>query len=337
MKKRFLPSCNTLAQSALLFGCLSIATFAVEPIKISGTLYSKISQGYESGVQSVDFTLYSDDGVRLWSDEILVSFVNGRYSVTLGQTADNLLPEDLNIRTTVLGVKVDKQDELLPRLSLVSTYAREAGNVKGDITPRSISISTDSGILPLVDKNGMWIGPEGNTGEAGPEGPIGPQGDIGATGPAGDTGATGLSGLQGPKGDTGVMGQAGPEGRNGDMGATGMKGDPGAAGPIGIQGIPGDNILSGYYGVYTGGSAAGSGPLDCTLGEMILFAGEVGNGIPANGQLLAINQYPELFSVIINKYGGDGMSTFQMPDMRPITPNGMTWFICDQGAYPVKR
>ncbi len=47
-----------------------------------------------------------------------------------------------------------------------------------------------------------------------------------------------------------------------------------------------------------------------------------------NGQLLPINQNQALFSLIGNTYGGDGRTTFALPDLRGRTPvhfgNGVT-------------
>ena len=104
-------------------------------------------------------------------------------------------------------------------------------------------------------------------------------------------------------------------------------------GPAGDDGADGEDILSGYYGLNTGNGDAGRGG-DCTLGEMILFAGVVGIGLPANGQLLDISTNTALFSLLGTIYGGDGRTTFQLPDMRAITPNEMTWYICVAGVYP---
>jgi microcystin-dependent protein len=60
-------------------------------------------------------------------------------------------------------------------------------------------------------------------------------------------------------------------------------------------------------------------------------------GTPANGQLLAINQNTALFSLLGTTYGGNGVTTFQLPDLRSITPNGMTYSICDEGIFPSRR
>lgn len=54
------------------------------------------------------------------------------------------------------------------------------------------------------------------------------------------------------------------------------------------------------------------------IGEIRMFAG---NFAPAgwefcNGQLLQIGDFPNLFTVIGNTYGGDGINTFALPDLR---------------------
>lgn len=58
------------------------------------------------------------------------------------------------------------------------------------------------------------------------------------------------------------------------------------------------------------------------VGEIRLFAG---NFAPAGwmfceGQLLPISEYETLFILIGNTYGGDGMSTFALPDLRGRVP-----------------
>ena len=39
-----------------------------------------------------------------------------------------------------------------------------------------------------------------------------------------------------------------------------------------------------------------------------------------NGQIIAISQNTALFSLIGNRYGGDGVTTFALPDLRGMTP-----------------
>ncbi|MDY0049711.1 MAG: tail fiber protein [Halothiobacillaceae bacterium] len=463
---------------AMLCATATVSPLHAEPVpfQVSGSLLNKTSGGPERGAQLVRFTLYADarpDAAVLWSETLLVEFVDGRYSVTLGQTAGNPLPETLDRRTAVLGVKIGEDDELFPRLSLVPEFAREASNATGDLTPRSLSISTARGLVPVIDAGGNWIGQtgpgtgKGEKGDPGPQGPAGaqgPQGVAGAQGPAGPQGATGASGPQGvpgmagpqgpegaagaagspgaqgaqgaqgstgagvlsgnvdpqatdgregdfylntltstlfgpklsgnwgvgvpligpqgaqgnqgPQGATGLTGPAGPQGAAGiagpqgatgatgpqgatgpagATGATGATGSPGAQGPAGAQGIQGttgpvgpagpqgpqgasgDSTFADRFGTSTGAGVESNG-VDCTLGQMMLFANtNRGNGIPANGQILAISSNTALFSLLGTTYGGNGTTTFALPDMRPVTPDKMSWYICDQGVFPSTR
>lgn len=54
------------------------------------------------------------------------------------------------------------------------------------------------------------------------------------------------------------------------------------------------------------------------IGEIKIFAGDFAprGWLLCNGQLLSINQYQTLFSIIQTYYGGDGMQTFALPDLR---------------------
>lgn len=63
---------------------------------------------------------------------------------------------------------------------------------------------------------------------------------------------------------------------------------------------------------------------DCFLGEIKMFAG---NFAPrgyalAQGQMLPIAQNTALFSILGTTYGGDGTSTFGLPDLRGRVPIG---------------
>jgi len=44
--------------------------------------------------------------------------------------------------------------------------------------------------------------------------------------------------------------------------------------------------------------------------------------MPCNGQILAISQYTALFSLLGTVYGGDGRTTFGLPDLRGTVPIG---------------
>lgn len=160
-------------------------------------------------------------------------------------------------------------------------------------------------------------------------------------GPKGDAGPAGPSGPQGPAGSPGTpggQGPAGPQGPSGPAGADGARGPQGATGPTGPQGPEGPESPTGpdpRFGFDTNIASSGRGR-DCTLGEIILTAGSVANGVPANGQLLSISQNTALFALLGTLYGGDGRTTFALPDLRAVAPNGLTYSICISGIFPAR-
>jgi tail collar domain/collagen triple helix repeat protein len=150
-------------------------------------------------------------------------------------------------------------------------------------------------------------------GAQGPQGPTGPTGPQGAAGSPGAVGPTGATGAQGPEGATGPTGATGPQGPTGPAGGA-----------------------STLFGTDTNQAVPGNGQT-CTLGEIILTAGAVAIGVPANGQLLSIAQNTALFALLGTMYGGNGQTTFALPDLRAAAPNGLTYSICDEGIFPSRR
>lgn len=62
---------------------------------------------------------------------------------------------------------------------------------------------------------------------------------------------------------------------------------------------------------------------DPYIGEVALFAGFVPEGwLPCDGRLLAPRNYTALFSLIGFRFGGDGKTTFALPDLRGAVPIG---------------
>jgi microcystin-dependent protein len=61
------------------------------------------------------------------------------------------------------------------------------------------------------------------------------------------------------------------------------------------------------------------------LGEIILFGGnfEILGWEFADGQLLSVSENPGLFDALGTTYGGDGQTTFALPDLRGRTPIGL--------------
>ena len=79
------------------------------------------------------------------------------------------------------------------------------------------------------------------------------------------------------------------------------------------------------------------------IGVIKLFAGEYAPEYFAfcEGQILSIQQNAALFSVLGTQYGGDGQTTFGLPDLRPFNNGYRHWeegqpkyIICLEGLYP---
>ena len=73
------------------------------------------------------------------------------------------------------------------------------------------------------------------------------------------------------------------------------------------------------------------------LGEIVLVAY---NYAPAGwsicaGQVMQIRQNTALYSLIGTTYGGDGVSTFQLPTIT--APLGMKYIIAIQGNFPLRE
>jgi microcystin-dependent protein len=51
--------------------------------------------------------------------------------------------------------------------------------------------------------------------------------------------------------------------------------------------------------------------------------------------MLLIKSYDALFSLLGTEYGGNGTTTFALPDLRNAAPDGLTYSICaSAGIYP---
>ena len=72
------------------------------------------------------------------------------------------------------------------------------------------------------------------------------------------------------------------------------------------------------------------------VGEIRMFAG---NFAPAGwqfceGQFLPTSENDTLFQLIGTTYGGDGIHTFHLPDLRDKNMGAVSYIICTQGLYP---
>lgn len=74
--------------------------------------------------------------------------------------------------------------------------------------------------------------------------------------------------------------------------------------------------------------------MDPMLATIIYFAGNfVPDGwAPCNGASMSVQQNAALFSLLGNRFGGDGVHNFNLPNIPDL--NGLKAIICLQGVYP---
>jgi Phage Tail Collar Domain len=96
------------------------------------------------------------------------------------------------------------------------------------------------------------------------------------------------------------------------------------------------NWNTALFGAKTNQATVGPNGAQCTLGEIILTAGKTAAGgtIPANGQILSISKNAALFSLLGTKYGGNGTTTFALPNLRNAAPDGLSYSVCQAGIFP---
>ncbi len=191
-------------------------------------------------------------------------------------------------------------------------------------------------------------GPQGDPGATGATGPQGPQGNPGPAGATGPTGAAGPAGPQGPQGPQGLQGPPGADGQTyagtapvtvdnttftiglnaatnaGDLmtwnGSNWIAAQPAVKSVThdNMQPWLGINYIIALQGIFPSRSSIS----DPTLAEISMFGGNFAPRSWAfcNGQLLAISSNTALFSLLGTIYGGDGRTTFALPDLRGRVP-----------------
>ncbi len=94
----------------------------------------------------------------------------------------------------------------------------------------------------------------------------------------------------------------------------------------------------------------GASAQEAYMGQVLQFGSNYcpTGTVPASGQVLSIQQNPALFSLFGTTYGGDGQTTFGLPDLRakdangqPIAPGqpgaGLLHCVVEQGYYPPRN
>lgn len=83
-----------------------------------------------------------------------------------------------------------------------------------------------------------------------------------------------------------------------------------------------------YYIAFAGEAPTGSGDIiqgRPYVGQIMPYPSSLqpSGWLPADGSVLPVSEYPELFDVIGNTYGGDGETNFAVPDLRARVPVGV--------------
>jgi microcystin-dependent protein len=83
-------------------------------------------------------------------------------------------------------------------------------------------------------------------------------------------------------------------------------------------------------------------PFNPFVGQIMIFAGNFcpRAWAPTDGTVLQINRNAALFALLGTQYGGDGQTTFALPNNQPIlTKNGapLTQCIALYGAFPERQ
>ena len=84
----------------------------------------------------------------------------------------------------------------------------------------------------------------------------------------------------------------------------------------------------------------GDAQMEPFLGQIELFAFNFApqGWAACEGQLLPINQETALFSLLGTTFGGNGQTTFALPDLRGKAPgDGLAYYIALQGIYPPRQ
>ena len=273
-----------------LLACQMASAQAPELLRFSGRVLDSASGLPLEGTHQLHLRFYAgaedDISASVFPSIQSVEFSNGFFTVKIA--TDSGLTEVFRAYSSVfLGIQIDDDDELSPRVQVTSApYALLAGDVLGEINPDSVAI----GGRTVIDETGQWVGDTaGLAGPEGPQGPAGPAGEAGTAGAPGPEGPVGQPGAQGPQGPAGPRGSAGPQGAAGAPGPAGPPGPPGVAGPPGAAGAQGPIGPAGPQGP-AGADATNNLDAIAAICELSALAGVVpaaGVGCPITVEMTA--------------------------------------------------
>lgn len=242
----------------------------------------------------------------------LVALLFGGVSLAIAQ--EKLFPIIQSVKQNSLGTQITISGKgfgtKLPRVALTGSPL-----TVNSASDTSVTANLPSGIVPgayLLTVQNATTGLLGifdaTIGQVGPTGPQGPPGPAGATGPAGPTGPTGPAGPAGPPGPTGTI-------------------------PANLATL--SKALSTNGGKAFTDNRISTACSYMNIGDVILSVSGYDQGaMPADGRSLPILGNQAIFNVIGTEFGGDGVTNFALPDLRPFAPQGLQYSICVEGTFP---
>ena len=95
-------------------------------------------------------------------------------------------------------------------------------------------------------------------------------------------------------------------------------------------------LLTAVLAMTTAVSAPAKADQENYLGQIILvpYSFCPRETLPTDGRILAINQYTALFSLIGANFGGDGRTSFALPDLGTGSVQNMRYCIVIEGRFP---
>ena len=93
------------------------------------------------------------------------------------------------------------------------------------------------------------------------------------------------------------------------------------------------NFLGTNTQTFTAGSGTGA---DCTIGTVVLNISPqyATSYLPADGSVRNITDYATLAAILGTTYGGDGTTTFGLPNLSAAAPNNTLYLVCALGEDP---
>jgi microcystin-dependent protein len=79
--------------------------------------------------------------------------------------------------------------------------------------------------------------------------------------------------------------------------------------------------------------------MDTYTGTILLFAFNYApeGWLPCNGRELRVIEYTGLYALLGQTYGGDGETTFALPNLKGKEPiPGLAYYICVNGLFPLR-